>query len=129
MQDLVGCRSLMAAYRKICGHQDNTATVRCGFEPGNERGLLELLCDGSHDVEIHAADQFSVFSCQRIEGAVAKHNSAVSALWFVPVLCQSLAGAAEQSLAAWSRAGGCSGLVCDAAAPTSCRGFRASAGA
>jgi hypothetical protein len=67
----VGCGSLVAAYGNISRYQHNTATVWCGFEPGGERNLLKLLCDGSHDGVIHAADQFCVLSGQRIEGAVA----------------------------------------------------------
>jgi hypothetical protein len=119
-----GLLTLRLPCGNISRHQDNAASVRCGFEPGSERGLLELLCDGSHDGEIHAADQFRVFSGQRIEGTVAQHDGACRALCFVPVLGQSLAGASEKSLGAWSRTGGCSGLVCDAAAPASPRGFQ-----
>jgi hypothetical protein len=40
---------------------------------------VELLRDGSHDGQIHAADQFCMFSGQRIEGAVAQHDAATSA--------------------------------------------------
>jgi hypothetical protein len=63
-----------------------------------------------------------MFSGQRIEGAVAHHDAATSLVWFVPVLRQSLAGAGEKPIWAWSRASGCSGLVCDAAPPTGSRG-------
>ena len=75
---------------------------------------MESLSDGSHDGEVHAADQFRVFSGQRIEGAIAQHDAAVSAVWFVPVLRQSLAGAGQKPIGAWSRAGGCPGLIGDA---------------
>jgi hypothetical protein len=94
----------------LCGnisrHQDDTATAGCRFELSIELHLPELLGDGSHDGEIHAADQFRVFSRQRIEGAVAQHDGAVGALRFVPVLGQSLAGAGAKSLGASPRAGG-----------------------
>jgi len=46
----------------ISRHQDNTAAVRCRLEPGSKGSLVELLRDGSHDGQIHAADQFCMFS-------------------------------------------------------------------
>jgi hypothetical protein len=45
-----------------------------------------LLGNGSHDVEIHAADQFRVLSGQCIEGAVGQQDGVAGALWFVRVL-------------------------------------------
>ena len=102
----------------ISRHQDNAAAVRCRLEPGGEGSLVELLGDGSHDGQIHAADQFRMFSGQRVEGAVAQYDAATCEVWFVPVLRQSLASAGEKPIGAWPRASGCSGLVCDAAPPT-----------
>ena len=104
------------------------AAVRCRLEPGSKGSLVKLLRDGSHDGQIHAADQFCMFSGQRIEGAVAQHDAATSAVWFVPVLRQSLAGAGKKPIGAWPRAGGCSGLVCDAAPPACPAALKASAG-
>ena len=45
---------------------------------------MELLRGGSHDGQIHAADQFGMFSGQRIEGAVAQHDGAAAAVWSYP---------------------------------------------
>ena len=61
---------------------------------------LELLRDGIHDGKIHAAHQCRVFSGQRIEGAIAQHDGAVSAPRFVPVLRQRLAGAGDKPVGA-----------------------------
>jgi hypothetical protein len=57
-----------------------------------------LLGNGSHDVEIHAADQFRVLSGQCIEGAVGQQDGAAGALWFVRVLRKRLARAGEKPL-------------------------------
>ena len=100
------------------GHQDNAAAVWCRLEPGSEGNLVELFRDGSHDRQIHAADQFCMFSGQRIEGAVAQDDCTVGAVWFVAVLRQSLAGAGEKPIRAWSRASGRAGLICHIAAPS-----------
>jgi hypothetical protein len=97
---------MMVPQGHISWLQDHTATVWCRFEPRNKRGLQELLCKRSHYGEIHAANQFRVFSSQRIKGAVAQHDGAVGALRFVPISGQSLAGAGEQSLAARPKASG-----------------------
>ena len=83
---------------------------------------MELLRDGSQNGQIHAADQFGMVSGQRVEGTVAQYDAATSAVWFVPVLRQCLTGAGEKPIGAWSRAGGCPGLIGDATPPTGARG-------
>ena len=59
-----GCRLLRLTVRcgNISRHQDNTASIRCGFESGGERSLVKLLGHGSHDGQIHAAHQFYMVS-------------------------------------------------------------------
>ena len=95
-----------------------------GFEPHCEPGLLELLGGGIHDGEIHAANKFGVFSGQRVEGAIAQHDGAATAVWLVPFFRQRVAGAAEKPLGTWSSARRSSRLVCDIAAPAGGRGFQ-----
>jgi hypothetical protein len=80
---------------------------------GSQRGLLELLDDGSQHGEVHATNELGVGPGHRVEGAVGQHDRAVGAVWCVPALSQRFAGAGEKPFPVCSGASGCSGLVSD----------------
>lgn len=101
----------------LAGIEDNTASVRCGFEAGSKPAVADSIGDCGHDHKVHAADELGVFLGQRVEGAVGQQNRAVGPLWCVAVAGQRLTGGGDEPFATWSRTGGCSGLVSDSAAP------------
>jgi hypothetical protein len=86
-------RSVQSRARRgpVCG-----ASVRCGFQPGSQPGLLELLDYASQHGEVHATNELRVVPGQRVEGAVAQHDSAANAVWLVPVLSQGFANGGEK---------------------------------
>jgi hypothetical protein len=99
------------------GIEDHTASVRCGFEPGGEPGLADSIGGRSQHGEVHPTNELGMLSGQRVEWAVAQHDRAAHAAWFVPVLSQGSARRSDKPFSAWSRAGTCAGLVSNSAAP------------
>jgi hypothetical protein len=76
--------------RSVGNFEGDAALAGSRIESGVDVLVVDALEDAFHDGEVHAAYEFLVFGCERVEGAVADADGSVVVVGLVPALGEYL---------------------------------------